>query len=62
MRRAEVAAFLKYYIENVGTLAEKGGYVAPTADDQAENLEERCCPWPASGGGNAEARHDVGEP
>ncbi|MEA2629860.1 MAG: phosphate transport system substrate-binding protein [Chloroflexota bacterium] len=37
MRRPEVAAFLKYYIENVGTLAEKAGYVAPTAEDQAAN-------------------------
>ncbi len=37
MRRPEVAAFLKYYLENAATLAEKAGYVAPTGDDQAAN-------------------------
>lgn len=36
-RRAEVAAFLKYYIENAETLTAKAGYVAPTAEDQAAN-------------------------
>jgi phosphate transport system substrate-binding protein len=36
-RRPEVAAFLKYYLENVATLAEKAGYVAPTRDDRAAN-------------------------
>jgi phosphate transport system substrate-binding protein len=39
MRRPEVAAFVKYYLENVGTLADKAGYVAPTAEDQAANLK-----------------------
>jgi phosphate transport system substrate-binding protein len=39
MRRPEVAAFLKYYLEKVGSLAEKAGYVAPTAEDQAANLK-----------------------
>jgi phosphate transport system substrate-binding protein len=37
MRRPDVAAFLKYYIENVATIAEKAGYVAPTAEDQVAN-------------------------
>jgi phosphate transport system substrate-binding protein len=37
LRRPEVAAFLKYYLENVATLAETAGYVAPTKDDQAAN-------------------------
>jgi phosphate transport system substrate-binding protein len=35
--RPEVAAFLKFYVENVKELAEKGGYVAPTEKDRAEN-------------------------
>jgi phosphate transport system substrate-binding protein len=39
LSRPEVAAFLKYYIENVRQLAEKGGYVAPTEKDHAENLK-----------------------
>jgi phosphate transport system substrate-binding protein len=51
MRRPEVAAFLKYYIENVGTLAEKGGYVAPTAEDQAADRKA----LPGGGGGPAGA-------
>jgi phosphate transport system substrate-binding protein len=37
MKRPEVIAFLKYYVENVAALAEKGGYVAPTAEDQTGN-------------------------
>lgn len=37
LKRPEVAAFLKYYLDNVKSLAVKGGYVAPTAEDQAEN-------------------------
>ncbi len=37
MKRPDVAEFLKYYLDNVATLAEKGGYVAPTADDIAAN-------------------------
>jgi phosphate transport system substrate-binding protein len=35
--RPEVAAFLKYYLENVAKLSEKALYVAPTAEDQAAN-------------------------
>jgi phosphate transport system substrate-binding protein len=37
LRRPEVAAFVKYYLENVAKLATKAGYVAPTAEDQAAN-------------------------
>jgi phosphate transport system substrate-binding protein len=37
LRKPDVAGFVKYYLDNVGTLAEKGGYVAPTAEDQAAN-------------------------
>ena len=39
MARPEVSAFLKHYLENVATLAEKGGYVAPTADDIKGNQD-----------------------
>jgi phosphate transport system substrate-binding protein len=39
MRRPEVAEFLKYYLDHVAELAEKGGYVAPTAEDRAANLK-----------------------
>jgi phosphate transport system substrate-binding protein len=39
LRRPAVAAFLKYYLENVGKLAERAGYVAPTAEDQAANRQ-----------------------
>jgi phosphate transport system substrate-binding protein len=46
MRRPEVAEFLKYYLENVATLAEQGGYVSPPADDRAANLKA----LPATGG------------
>ena len=36
-RRPEVKQFLKYYLENVETLAVKGGYDPPTAEDMAAN-------------------------
>lgn len=39
MRRPEVAAFVRYYLENIGTLATKAGFVPPTAEDQAANLK-----------------------
>jgi len=32
-RRPEVARFLKYYLDNIETLARKGGYVPPTPED-----------------------------
>jgi phosphate transport system substrate-binding protein len=36
-RRPEVAAFLKFYLDNIASIAERAGYVAPTAEDQAAN-------------------------
>ena len=39
LRRPEVAEFVKYYLDNVKKFAEKGGYVAPTADDIAANAK-----------------------
>jgi phosphate transport system substrate-binding protein len=56
LRRPEVAAFLKYYLENVGSLAEKAGYVAPTGDDQAANRKAMgAIGGSGSGAGTAEA-------
>jgi phosphate transport system substrate-binding protein len=49
-RRPEVAAFLKYYLENVTTLAEKAGYVSPTAEDQAANRKALAAGGTAGGG------------
>lgn len=37
LRRPEVSDFVKYYLENIETLAKKGGYVPPTADDRSSN-------------------------
>ena len=37
LKRADAAAFVKWYLANVTTLSPKAGYVAPTADDQAAN-------------------------
>jgi phosphate transport system substrate-binding protein len=37
LRRPEVAGFLHYYLDHAKSLAEKAGYVAPTADDLAAN-------------------------
>ncbi len=37
--RTEVAQFLKYYLENIDTLAEKARYVAPTPEEKSANLE-----------------------
>ena len=37
LRRPEVADFIKFYLKGVVTFAEKGGYVAPTAEDIAAN-------------------------
>jgi phosphate transport system substrate-binding protein len=52
MRRPEVAAFLKYYLENVDKLAEKAGYVAPTSDDLVANHKALGTP-PAGAAGEA---------
>jgi phosphate transport system substrate-binding protein len=37
MKRPEVAAFVKYYLENVAKLAKEGGYTPPTDEDLAAN-------------------------
>ena len=37
IRQPHVAAFLKYYLDHAGELSEKGGYVAPTAEDKSAN-------------------------
>jgi phosphate transport system substrate-binding protein len=37
MGRPEVADFVKYYLDHVAELSKAGGYVAPTADDIAQN-------------------------
>lgn len=37
LKRPEVAAFVKYYLENVAPLAAKAGYVPPTDDDRRAN-------------------------
>ena len=37
LKRAEVKAFLGYYLENVVTHSEKAGYVGPTADEIKAN-------------------------
>lgn len=39
LKRPEVAAFVKYYIENAAELAEEAQYVAPSPETQANNLE-----------------------
>ncbi len=39
MAKPAVAGFVRYYVENLVTLAAKAGYVPPTADDQAANLK-----------------------
>jgi phosphate transport system substrate-binding protein len=55
MRRPEVAAFLGYYLENVADLAEKGGYVAPTADDREANRKSFPAPDGAAAGTETKA-------
>jgi len=39
LRRPEVFDFVKYYLENIETLAKKGGYVPPTAQDREANAK-----------------------
>ncbi len=39
LRKPAVAGFVKYYLDNAGKFAEKGGYVAPTASDIAANAQ-----------------------
>ena len=47
MRRPEVSGFVTYYLENVGKLAEKGGYVSPTADELDGNRKALAAVAPA---------------
>jgi phosphate transport system substrate-binding protein len=37
LRRPDVSAFLRYYLDNLETLARRAGYVAPTPADRAAN-------------------------
>jgi phosphate transport system substrate-binding protein len=37
LRRPAVASFVKYYVDHVGELAKKAGYVPPTEEDQSVN-------------------------
>ncbi len=37
LRRPEVLEFVKYYLDNIDTLAKKAGYVPPTAEDKEAN-------------------------
>jgi phosphate transport system substrate-binding protein len=37
LRRPEVSAFMKYYLDNIETLTTKAGYVAPTPEERAAN-------------------------
>lgn len=39
LKRAEVAEFVKFYLDNVAELARTGGYVEPTAEDMAMNKQ-----------------------
>jgi phosphate transport system substrate-binding protein len=39
LQRPEVADFVRFYIENIESLAAAAKYVPPTAEDQAENLK-----------------------
>jgi hypothetical protein len=34
-----VAAFVRFYLDNLQTLAEKAGYVPPTPEERAENAQ-----------------------
>lgn len=37
LKRPEVDAFVRFYLDKIDELAEEGGYVPPTADDKAAN-------------------------
>jgi phosphate transport system substrate-binding protein len=39
LRRPEVQAFVKFYLDHIESLATKAGYVAPTAEERAANLK-----------------------
>ena len=46
LKRPEVYAFVKFYLDEVATLTEKAGYVAPHDDDKAAN--QKALPAPPS--------------
>ncbi|MBV8385027.1 MAG: substrate-binding domain-containing protein, partial [Planctomycetaceae bacterium] len=46
LKRPEVYAFVKFYLDEVATLTEKAGYVAPNDDDKAAN--QKALPVPPS--------------
>ncbi|MBV8318033.1 MAG: hypothetical protein JOZ53_24075, partial [Planctomycetaceae bacterium] len=46
LKRPEVYAFVKFYLDEVATLTEKAGYVAPNDDDKAAN--QKALPAPPS--------------
>jgi phosphate transport system substrate-binding protein len=39
LKRPEVLAFVKFYLDNIDNLTKKAGYVTPTADEKAENAK-----------------------
>lgn len=39
LKRVAVGNFLKYYLDNISSLAEKAGYVGPTADEIKKNSD-----------------------
>lgn len=40
LRRPGVAAFVRYYLDEIDALAKRGGYVPPTAEDKAANARQ----------------------
>lgn len=53
MERSEVGGFVRYYLENVGKLAEEAGYVAPTPEEL--NGNEAALAGMSGGGESAKA-------
>ncbi|MFM7590639.1 MAG: hypothetical protein ACKO85_02495 [Isosphaeraceae bacterium] len=39
LKRQNLMSFLKYYLDNISTLADKAGYVGPTPDEVKKNTE-----------------------
>jgi phosphate transport system substrate-binding protein len=62
-RRDEVAAFLNFYLTRIEEFAAKGGYAAPTAEEQSINLEllRKIAPGAASSGSPKAATAPVGD-
>ncbi len=48
MKRPAVAAFVKFYLDNIETLTKKAGYVPPTAEDRAANQKALAPVGPAA--------------